>query len=219
MSSETHLTPSGATPTGKMIIFTAPSGAGKTTIVRHLLEKFPELCFSISATTRKRREHEVDGKDYYFLTEERFRQRVEQGDFLEWEEVYAGSCYGTLKMEVERIWAQNRTVIFDVDVKGALNIISEYQQNALSVFVRPPSVEALEERLRKRQTEDDESFRKRIDRASHELGFAARFDYELVNDDLQVALKEAEEVIGGFLHSGRVENGDQPLPQSSDLAS
>jgi guanylate kinase len=186
-----------------MIIFTAPSGAGKTTIVRHLLNTFPEqLAFSVSATTRPRRPHEVDGKDYHFLSVEEFKARVAAGDFVEWEEVYEGVFYGTLHSEIQRSWAAGRHLLFDIDVKGALNLKKAYPKESLAIFVKPPTPAILFERLRKRQTEDDDSLRKRITRAAEELTYEQSFDWVLTNDDLLTALLEAESLTQRFIESG-----------------
>jgi guanylate kinase len=183
----------------KLIIFSAPSGAGKTTLIKHLVQKDPGLEFSVSATSRKPRPGEVQGKDYYFLPESDFRKRVKNGDFLEWEEVYSGLFYGTLKSEVERIRNAGNNVIFDVDVVGGLKIKKIYGDEALAVFVQPPSVEELKNRLQNRSTESDEKMRMRIAKAEKELEFAHRFDVVIVNDDLPKALKEAEKIVSGFL--------------------
>ena len=186
---------------GKLVIITAPSGAGKTTIVRHLLQKFPVLAFSVSATTRQRRTHEVDGKDYYFLAPETFERRMLAGDFLETEEVYPGTWYGTLRMEVERLWRSGHHVIFDVDVQGARNLQKAYPEQAFSVFISPPSMQDLERRLRLRNTESEESLSTRIARARDEILYADTFDYRLVNDQLERACDEADRIIERFLHS------------------
>lgn len=183
----------------KLIIFTAPSGAGKTTIVRHLLKTFPEqLAFSISACTRTQRYGEVNGLDYYFLSVQDFKKKVEAGDFLEWQEVYENQYYGTLHSEIQRLWNLQKTVVFDIDVKGALNIKKAYPQ-ALSVFVAPPSQKALVQRLKNRKTEDKASLRKRIKRAKMELTHRGDFDSVLVNDELDLALQEAERLVQDFL--------------------
>ncbi|MFV0366671.1 MAG: guanylate kinase [Mangrovibacterium sp.] len=184
---------------GKLIIFSAPSGSGKTTIVKHLLKQDLGLEFSISATSRAPRHTETHGKDYYFLSPEEFKSKVDADEFLEWEEVYQGTCYGTLKAEVERITAQGKHVLFDVDVVGGVNIKQYYGEEALAVFVQPPSVEELERRLTGRDTDSAEVIQKRIDKAEYELSFAPKFDYVLVNDQLEVALKEAGEVINDFV--------------------
>lgn len=183
----------------KMLIFTAPSGAGKTTIVRHLLKKFPMLAFSVSASTRKKREHEENGKDYYFITAEEFDQKIKNDQFVEWEEVYPGLRYGTLYSEIDRIWAKGNHVIFDIDVKGATNIKKAYPSESLAVFVKPPSPEILFRRLRDRDTEDTDSLAIRIARAAEELTYESTFDYILLNDQLDVTLAEAEKIVADFL--------------------
>ncbi|MBK7344781.1 MAG: guanylate kinase [Saprospiraceae bacterium] len=187
------------TNSGKLLIITAPSGAGKTTIVRHLLETIPELSFSVSATNRPRRPMEINGRDYYFLTTERFREMVEQGAFLEWEEVYTDQYYGTLRSEVSRIRSEGKVVIFDIDVQGALNLKKEYGDQALSIFIQPPSLEALIERLKNRKTEDAKSLQKRIDRATQELTFKDAFDQTIMNDDLNQALSSARKIVREFI--------------------
>ncbi len=184
---------------GKLIIFSAPSGAGKTTIVKHLLQQDFNLEFSISATSRKPRHTETDGKDYYFLTEKEFQKKIENDEFLEWEEVYKGIKYGTLKSDVERIRNLGKNVIFDVDVVGGLNIKKYFGDEALAVFVQPPSVEALRERLHCRSTDTKEVIETRIAKAEHELSFANQFDVVITNDNLEDALAEAEKIIGEFL--------------------
>lgn len=184
---------------GKLIIFSAPSGAGKTTIVKHLLQKGFKLEFSISATSRKARHTETHGKDYYFLSAEEFLAKVKNDEFLEWEEVYKGTSYGTLKSEVERIREQGNNVIFDVDVVGGLNIKKYYGDEALAVFVQPPSVEELRNRLVGRSTDSEDKIAMRVAKAEHELTFASQFDVVITNDDLQVAFAEAERIISEFL--------------------
>lgn len=183
----------------KLLIFTAPSGAGKTTIVRHLLARFPTLAFSVSATTRPRRAYEEDGKDYYFLTTEDFSQKVAEGAFVEWEEVYEGLRYGTLHSEIERLWADGKDIVFDIEVKGATNLKNAYPDAAMVVFVKPPDAEALFARLRARNTETEDSLAKRIARAAEELTYENSFDYVLLNDDLSQALAEAEQLTRNFL--------------------
>jgi len=183
----------------KLIVFTAPSGAGKTTIVRHLLKSYDFLGFSISATNREKREKETDGKDYYFLSTEEFNQKVENGDFIEWEEVYDNQYYGTLKSEVTRNWDNNKYVVFDIEVKGATNIKKLYGDKAFVVFIRPPSLETLINRLTNRNTESPSSLRKRINRVKQEMTYEQSFDYVLVNDVLDVSLKEAEVITESFI--------------------
>lgn len=184
---------------GKLLIFSAPSGAGKTTIVKHLLTKNFKLEFSISATNRPMRPNEVDGKDYHFLSTEEFQSRISKDDFLEWEEVYKGCFYGTLKSEVDRITEKGNNVIFDVDVVGGLNIKKFYEDKALAIFIQPPSVEELENRLRGRSTDSEEVIKNRVDKFIYELSFAERFDTIIINDKLEDALIEAEETLTKFL--------------------
>ena len=186
---------------GKAILFSAPSGCGKTTIIRELMQYFDCFGFSISATSRAPREGEVDGKDYYYLSHEEFKARVATGDFLEWEEVYEGTCYGTLKSEVERLWNGGQVIVFDVDVNGGRNIKRYFGADALSIFVMPPSVEVLEQRLRSRGTDSEESIRKRLARSAKELELAPQFDVTIVNDDLQRAVEETRKVIEAFLNA------------------
>ena len=185
---------------GRAIIFSAPSGAGKTTLVRHLLGiESLALSFSISATSRPIRGGEVDGKDYYFLSDLEFEEKIQMGAFLEWEEVYAGAKDGTLISEVERIWKNNKTVIFDVDVVGGLRLKSIFQDSALCVFVQPPSVDALHQRLVARSTETEEKIQQRVAKAEKEMAFANQFDTILVNIDLEIAKKEAEILVSDFI--------------------
>jgi guanylate kinase len=184
---------------GKLIIFSAPSGAGKTTIVKYLLNAGLKLEFSVSATSREIRTGEIDGKDYHFISTQDFRNYIAGDAFLEWEEVYPDHFYGTLKSEVERIRNEGRHVIFDVDVKGGLQIKKIYGDQALAVFVMPPDLQVLEVRLRCRSTESEEDIRKRIGKAQHEIGFSRNFDVILVNDNLEKACREAEDIIRAFL--------------------
>jgi guanylate kinase len=186
--------------TGKLIIFSAPSGAGKTTIVKHLLGQNLNLEFSISATSRGMRHTETNGKDYYFLSPEEFRARINNNEFLEWEEVYSGTFYGTLKSEVERIRSAGKNVIFDVDVVGGCNIKKFYGDEALAVFVQPPSVEELRNRLVARSTDAPEVIEKRVAKAEYELTFANQFDCIIVNDNLEKAFVMAEQYLNEFLH-------------------
>lgn len=183
----------------KTIVFTAPSGAGKTTIVKHLLAKFPDkLAFSISATTRQKREMETNGMDYYFLTKEEFKKKITNDEFIEWEEVYDDQYYGTLKSEITRLWAQGKIVVFDVDVKGATSIKNYFKKNCLAIFVSPPSVEILIDRLKNRGTETPQSLKKRIARVRTEMKYKYKFDEVIVNDDLQLAFSEAEKLFADF---------------------
>ena len=184
---------------GKVIIFSAPSGAGKSTIVNHLLGRGLGLEFSVSATCRAPRGQEQHGKEYYFFTREEFEKRIAAGEFLEYEEVYPGCFYGTLKSEVERIWSEGHTVLFDVDVVGGLNIKKKFGETALSVFIQPPSVAALRERLIGRATDSPEKIEERVAKAEYELTFAADFDTIIVNDKLEDALREAELKVRQFL--------------------
>lgn len=185
---------------GKLIIFSAPSGAGKTTIVKWLLEKFNDkIAFSISASTREPREGEVDGKDYYFITKEEFLHRIAKKEFVEFEEVYSGTFYGTLRAEIERIWTEGKAVIFDIDVIGGLHLKKKFEDNALAVFVQPPSLNVLIERLRGRGTDTEEKLKERIEKAGKELAYAEKFDIILKNDDLDKACQEAAELVLDFL--------------------
>lgn len=186
-------------PLNKVIIFSAPSGSGKTTVVSHLMKEIPQLGFSISATTRKPRANEENGREYYFLEQDDFLQKVKNQEFLEYEEVYTGILYGTLKSEVERLWKLDKTVVFDVDVVGGLNIKRQFGDSALSVFLRPPSVEILMDRLRKRSTEVEHHLQMRIDKARYELNFESEYDMVLVNDVLDITLKEAEKIVSNFI--------------------
>lgn len=183
----------------KLIIFTAPSGAGKTTIVHRLLDVDQRLAFSVSACTRKKRDYEIEGKHYHFLTEEEFKRKVEQGEFVEWEEVYQGVFYGTLFSEIEQLSKQGKAVLFDIDVKGALTIKQKFGSRALAIFVKPPSMDILKERLRNRNSENDETLAKRLQRAEYEMTFEDKFDAIVVNDSLDHAVQEAEKLIGKFL--------------------
>ena len=185
---------------GKLIVFSAPSGSGKTTIVRHLLAQADlNLEFSISAATREARGEEVNGKDYYFMSLDQFKQHIKNEDFVEWEEVYRDNFYGTLKSEVERIWAKGKNVIFDIDVAGGLRIKSKFPQETLAVFVKPPSVDELKRRLKERSTESDDKINMRIAKAHVELATAPQFDKIIKNYDLDVAKQEAYELVKDFI--------------------
>ena len=184
---------------GKLIIFSAPSGTGKTTIIRHLLASGLPLEFSISATSRAIRDGEKEGKDYYFLPLDVFKKKIAENSFLEWEEVYPNQFYGTLLSEIDRIWAKGSHVLFDVDVVGALNIKKKYPQQSLSIFLMPPSLEALKQRLLKRGTETEESFHKRKDKAEYELSFANQFDRIIINDDLKETQQATYKIVNDFL--------------------
>lgn len=198
MTSPQHLDPSG----GKVIIFSAPSGSGKTTIVRHLLQSNDDLGFSISACTRDRRgRSEVHGKDYYFMSQEEFKQHIDNDDFVEWEEVYEGNFYGTLKSEIQRLWSDGKIVIFDVDVKGGIALKQFFGPNALSVFIKVPSENVLRERLTDRNTESDDALSRRLYKARFEMSFADQFDKILVNDDLHNTLHEAQQLYHEFARS------------------
>jgi guanylate kinase len=185
---------------GKVVIFSAPSGAGKTTIVKHLLaRKDLHLEFSVSACTRPIRDGEIHSRDYYFMTVDEFKSRIEENMFLEWEEVYKNSYYGTLKSEVDRIWKNGNHILFDVDVEGGVSLKQIFGEKALSVFVTPPSIEELQHRLELRGTESPDKIQKRINKASYEMKFITKFDRAIINDDLSKALKEAEEMVKEFL--------------------
>lgn len=187
-------------PENKIIIIAAPSGAGKTSVVRHLLKAMPgELAFSISCATRLPRNNEQHGTDYYFITADEFKDRINRNEFVEWEMVYAGKYYGTLKSELRRIWDMHKAPLLDVDVKGGLNVQSQYPRQSLSLFIEPPSIEELEKRLKARGTETSESLKSRISKASYELTFKDRFDHIIINDRLERACAEAETLVRGFL--------------------
>jgi guanylate kinase len=190
---------------GKLIIFSAPSGAGKTTIVHHLLGKIPELEFSISATTRPKRGDEVHGSDYYFISKEEFLHKIAKKEFVEFEEVYSGTFYGTLRSEIERIWQDGKHVIFDIDVEGGLHLKKKFGEQALAVFVQPPSLEVLIERLTGRGTDSAEKLAERIVKADKELKYADRFDVIQKNHDLETACSEAVELVSNFLSRDKVE--------------
>ena len=183
----------------KLIIITAPSGAGKTSITHYLLEKYKQLAFSISAATRQPRAHEKEGVDYYFMNEEEFTIKIQHDEFVEWEMVYEGKYYGTLKSELQRIWNNNQTPVLDIDVKGAIHVQQQFGENCLSLFIEPPSINVLEKRLQARGTETPEALQARINKAAYEISFKDHFNKVIVNDNLQHACAEAEEIIKKFL--------------------
>jgi guanylate kinase len=186
---------------GRLIVISAPSGAGKTSIVHQLLKFIPELSFSVSASSRERRGNEVDGKDYYFLGVEGFQKKIKEDAFLEWEQVYENQYYGTLKSEIKRIWSEGKIVIFDVDVLGGLNIKKQYPKECLSIFIMPPSIEVLAERLIGRGSESDESVKKRLDKAEEETSKRGQFDTIILNDDFEIACRQTKEIITNFINS------------------
>ena len=184
----------------KLIVISAPSGAGKTSIVHHLLKEIPNLSFSVSACSREARTKEIDGKDYHFLGVDEFKKKIEENEFLEWEEVYENQYYGTLKSEVGRIWDEGKTVIFDLDVIGGLNIKKQYPKECLSVFIMPPSIEALRKRLSGRSSESDEMLEKRLNKAKEEISSNQEFDSVILNDDFEIACKEIKQLITNFIN-------------------
>lgn len=183
----------------KIIVITAPSGAGKTSITRYLLDQFPQLAFSISAATRPARHYEKEGHDYYFLTQEEFKHKIHQNEFAEWEMVYEGKYYGTLKAELQRIWDNNQCPLLDIDVKGAIHVKQQYPGTSLTVFIEPPSVDELRRRLESRGTETAESLQARVNKASYEISFKEHFDRSIINDDLERACAEASRIVKEFL--------------------
>lgn len=184
----------------KIILVTAPSGSGKTSIVKYLMKKFPELAFSVSATTRKPRHNERDGLDYYFISEADFREKIHHKQFLEWEMVYEGKYYGTLKSEIERIWALQKVPILDIDVQGAIHIQQQYPINTISVFIQAPSAEELRKRLKGRGSETDDSLEARVNKSSYEMTFKKHFENVVINKDFKTACAEAEKIVSAFLH-------------------
>ncbi|HVX26791.1 MAG TPA: guanylate kinase [Parafilimonas sp.] len=185
----------------KLIIITAPSGAGKTSVTKYLLSKIPALAFSISATTRKPRSNEVDGVDYYFITENEFHDKILVNEFIEWEMVYEGKYYGTFKNELNRIWKENKTPLLDIDVKGAIHVHEQFNDNCLTIFIEPPSVEELKKRLQSRGTESLESLQTRLNKAIFELSFKHQFNKIVINDDLERACNETEKIVREFLQT------------------
>ena len=190
-----------ATHKNKIIIITAPSGAGKTSITRRLLATFPELAFSISAATREKRDYETDSKDYYFLKLEDFKQRIQQNEFVEWEMVYEGKYYGTLKSELERIWNNNQCPLLDIDVKGAIHVQQQYPDTSLTIFIEPPSVNELKRRLESRGTETAESLQARVNKAAYEISFKEHFNEIIINDELEKACEQAKKIVSDFLNN------------------
>ncbi|MBA4166319.1 MAG: guanylate kinase [Chitinophagaceae bacterium] len=185
---------------GKILIITAPSGAGKTSVTTHLLQLFSKLTFSVSAATRLPRENEIDGIDYYFMTPEAFKQKIQRNEFIEWEMVYEGKYYGTLNAEMERIWKSNKIPVLDIDVKGAIHVQQQFPTNTLSIFIEPPSIDELKRRLQGRGTETKESLEARINKASYEISFKHSFSHTIINYDLDTARKEAVEIVEAFLN-------------------
>ena len=185
----------------KIILITAPSGSGKTSIVNHLMKKFPQLAFSVSATTRAPRENEKNGQHYYFITEKEFREKIHNKEFLEWEMVYEGKYYGTLKSDIERIWKENKIPVLDIDVQGAIHVQQQYPVNTIAIFIQAPSAEELKRRLKLRGSETDESLQARLNKSSYEMTFKKHFENIITNENFQTACKEADKIIGDFLNS------------------
>ena len=185
----------------KLIIITAPSGAGKTSVTKYLLEKIPQLIFSISATTRKPRSNEIDGVDYYFITEADFHAKIQENHFIEWEMVYEGKYYGTLKSDISRIWKENKVPVLDIDVQGAIHMQQQYPVNTISIFVQAPSVEELKRRLKLRGSETDESLQARVNKSTYEMTFKKHFENIIVNQNFKEACNDAEKIIGNFLNN------------------
>lgn len=184
----------------KVVIISAPSGAGKTTLVKHLLEQFPQLEFSVSACSRPQRKNEINGIDYYFISVEEFQKKIKENQFIEWEEVYPNRYYGTLKTEIERIWNKNHIVLFDVDVKGGINLKKIFNDKAISIFIAPPSIEILKQRLETRGTENAENIKIRVEKAKYEMTFAKQFDYIIVNDNLNRAKENISTLIKNYIN-------------------
>ncbi|MDQ6902349.1 MAG: guanylate kinase [Bacteroidota bacterium] len=185
----------------KIILITAPSGAGKTSIVKYLMKKFPELAFSVSATTRKARRNEKDGEDYYFISEKEFKEKIHSKEFLEWEMVYEGKYYGTLKSEIERIWSLKKVPVLDIDVQGAIHVQQQYPVNTISVFIQVPSLEELRNRLKGRGSETEESLQARVSKSSFEMTFKKHFENVIINNDFKTACLETEKIVSAFLEN------------------
>jgi guanylate kinase len=185
----------------KIILITAPSGSGKTSIVKHLMKKFPSLAFSVSATTRKPRNDEKDGRDYYFISENDFKEKIHNKEFLEWEMVYEGKYYGTLKSDISRIWKENKVPVLDIDVQGAIHVQQQYPVNTISIFVQAPSVEELKRRLKLRGSETDESLQARVNKSTYEMTFKKHFENIIINQNFKEACNDAEKIIGNFLNN------------------
>jgi guanylate kinase len=185
----------------KIILITAPSGSGKTSIVNHLMKKFPQLAFSVSATTRAPRDNEKNGEHYYFISEKEFREKIHNKEFLEWEMVYEGKYYGTLKSDIERIWKENKIPVLDIDVQGAIHVQQQYPVNTIAVFIQAPSAEELKRRLKLRGSESEESLQARLNKSSYEMSFKKHFENIITNEDFKTACQEADKIIGDFLNS------------------
>jgi len=185
----------------KIILITAPSGSGKTSIVTHLMKKFPELAFSVSATTREPRKNEKNGDHYYFINENEFREKIHDKEFLEWEMVYEGKYYGTLKSDIERIWKENKVPVLDIDVQGAIHVQQQYPVNTIAIFIQAPSAEELKRRLKLRGSETEESLQARLDKSSYEMTFKKHFENIITNENFQTACKEADKIVGDFLNN------------------
>jgi guanylate kinase len=185
----------------KIILITAPSGSGKTSIVNHLMKKFPQLAFSVSATTREPRKNEINGHHYYFINEKAFREKIHNKEFLEWEMVYEGKYYGTLKSDIERIWKEHKIPVLDIDVQGAIHVQQQYPVNTIAIFIQTPSAEELKRRLKLRGSETDESLQARLNKSSFEMSFKKHFENIITNEDFQTACREADKIVGDFLNN------------------
>jgi len=185
----------------KIILITAPSGSGKTSVVNHLMKKFPSLAFSVSATTRTPRKNEKSGQDYYFISENEFRDKIQKKEFLEWEMVYEGKYYGTLKSEMERIWNENKIPVLDIDVQGAIHVQQQYPVNTIAIFIQAPSTEELKRRLKNRGSETEESLQARLNKSNYEMTFKKHFENIITNENFQTACKEADQIVGDFLNN------------------